>query len=325
MTPLDWALIVAAALAGIAISAVFSGMEIGLYTINRVRLELRAGQGDRSAAVLSTLVRRPQRMLAVILIGTNAANQLGAWSIAAMLHGAGFGPVQSIIIDTAILVPVLLIFAEVVPKDLFRARGDNWCYRLAVPLRAVEILLTVTLIAPLTEWFGRAMAWLVRGGDATGMTARQHMADLLKEGVDAGVLSVNQTALLDRALRMRHQTVGDAMVPWQNVHAISANAGADERKVAIDSRWSRVPIVDGDGRVRTIASIITLHARPDDALSACATEARQLSPDTPASEALLDLRSHQAAIGVVQDSSGAPVGIVTVKDLVKPLIAAEGP
>ncbi len=325
MTPTVWILLAIAAAAGILGSGIFSGLEMGLYSINRVRLELRTGRSDVRARILGRLLHRPQKMLAVILIGTNAANQLGTWSVASMLHGSGFGPIAVIIIDTVVLVPILLVFAEVLPKDLFRARGDDWCYRLARPLRVVEVLLTVTLVAPLTAWFGSAMASIVRGGDPETTTARQRMSDLLKEGVDAGVLSVKQTALLDRALRMRHQTVGDAMVPWRDVHAIGAHAGPHERRAAIESRWSRVPILDADGGVRSVVSILTLAARPKDELSSCATEARVISPDTPASEALRDLRSHQAAIGVVQDTTGKPIGIVTVKDLVKPLIAAEGP
>ncbi|MDP7029402.1 MAG: CNNM domain-containing protein [Phycisphaerales bacterium] len=325
MTSLELTLLLCALGAGILGSALFSGLEMGLYSINRVRLELRVGRGDGRARILGSLLRRPQKMLAVILIGTNAANQLGTWSVATLLHGSGFGPIAVIVIDTVLLVPLLLILAEVLPKDLFRTRSDDWCYRLARPLRLVELLLTVTLVAPLTEWFGRAMARLVRGGDPESLTARQRMSDLLKEGVDAGVLSVNQTALLDRALRMRYRTVGDVMVPWRDVHAIAAAASPDERRAAIDSRWSRMPVVETDGGVRSIVSIIALYTRPDEPLTDCATDARMLNPDTPASEALLDLRSHQAAIGVVQGPAGPPLGIVTVKDLVAPLIAAEGP
>ncbi|MDP6478736.1 MAG: CNNM domain-containing protein [Phycisphaerales bacterium] len=320
MSGFEWTLLILAAIAGTGISAIFSGMEIGLYTLNRVRLELRIVESDVAARILRRLLDRPSRMLAIILVGTNAANQLSAWSIAELLHGAGYGPIAAIIIDTVILVPVLLILAEVLPKDLFRAHGDRWCYALARPLRCVELLLQWTGIGPIIEWFGRGVASMV-GGSAVGeVTARQRMSDLLKEGVDAGVLSAGQTDLLDRAMHLRERVVSDEMVPWATVQTLNVDADADARRAAIDSRWSRLPVLDADGEVSGIASVLDLDARPESSIDEFMLPPMFLGKTTTADAALRALRNHQAAIAIVQDSDGQNLGIVTIKDLVRPLL-----
>jgi len=313
--------LVLAALAGTAMSALFSGMETGIYTLNRVRLEIHAAAHDPRASVLWRLLHRPRRLLAVILIGNNAANQLGAWSIAALLHGAGLDPVSAIIVDTVILVPVLLIFAEVLPKDLFRAHGDQWCYVLARPLRVIEVLLTASGLALLVEWFGRAVAAMAGGDGDRARSARQRVSDLLKEGVDAGVISTGQTALLDRAIQLGERSVQDLMVPWRRVGTISSIDDVQSRQRAIDSPWTRLPVVRPDGSVTGILSVIDLVSRGDLATSAI-QPAVFMRPGERADTALRSLRTHRAAIGIVADSDGAPQGIVTVKDLVAPLISA---
>jgi putative hemolysin len=324
MTGLEWTLLLVAAVAGTGLSAVFSGMEIGLYTLNRVRLELRMGEGDQSARILGRLLSRPSHMLTVVLIGTNAANQLSAWSVSALLHGAGYGPVEAIIIDTIILVPVLLIMAEVLPKDLFRAHGDRWCYTLARPLRVVEGMLLWTGVGPLVEWFGERVASLVGGSAAGEVTARQRMSDLLKEGVDAGVLSEEQTDLLDRAMNLRERLVRDEMVAWSAVHTLGVGATADDRRAAIESRWSRLPVLDQQGQAIGIVSVLDLDANPDSPTSSLVRPPMFVPETMSADAALRMLRSHQAAIGIVQRASGQTVGIVTIKDLIRPLFSDDG-
>ncbi|MDP7070640.1 MAG: CNNM domain-containing protein [Phycisphaerales bacterium] len=307
-------------LIGLAMVAtvLFSGMETGLYTLNRVRLQLRADRGDRHALTLRSLLERPHRLLAVVLIGNNAANQTAAWAIAHGLHAAGFGPIQSIVIDTLILVPVLLIFAEILPKDLFRAHGDRWCYALALPLKIIERALTAMGLALFVEWFGRSMATLAGGTAERELTARQYMSDLFKEGIDAGVLSVGQTALLDRAMELRNRRIADVMIPWSKVGTL---LDTDEgRQQAIDSRWTRLPVLGRDGVVRGIVSVLDLAEAPDRNLTEVLVEAMTVRPSDRADAALRSLRSHRAAMAIVLGSRDEPVGIVTVKDLIQPLL-----
>ena len=320
MTSAAIIMLICAVILGTLLSALFSGLETGLYTMNRVRLELRVAAGDRTALILASLIARPRRMLAVILLGNNAANQLGAWSIARMLHGAGMGQLASIVIDTLILVPLLLIVAEVLPKDLFRAHGDRWCHRLAQPLRIFELILTWTGIALLVDWFGWLVSRLVGGNPQPEASARHRMSDLLKEGIDAGVLSSRQTALLDRALQLREHTVEDLMVPWSNVSRLSNEADRSALNTAIQSGWSRLPVVDGNGSVTGILSILDLSSKDQDIRDIELSDPLPLSPHTHADAALRSLRAHHASMAIVRSTNGSPLGMVTIKDLARPLI-----
>jgi Mg2+/Co2+ transporter CorB len=72
----DWVMVlfVAGGVLGLIFSALFSGIETGLYTINRVRLSVRAGHGDLRGKYLLALIQNPVRMLATLLVANNIAN-----------------------------------------------------------------------------------------------------------------------------------------------------------------------------------------------------------------------------------------------------------
>ncbi len=319
MTNVEITLLVLAAMMGLSLSALFSGMETGLYTLNRVRLTLRRAEGDASAIRLVTLLERPARMLATVLLGTNIASALGSSSLAALLESTGLSEGWVVVANTLILVPLILVLAEILPKDFFRVHGDRWCYTLSAPMIGTRRLLTWIGLVPLVECVGRAAAGIA-GGDLqrTANTARQRMSDLLKEGAGAGVLSVEQAGLLDRALDLRKRCVRDEMIPWRNVQTISNDADRATRCAAISSPWTRLPIIGNDQQVLGAVSVIDMSLSPDTKIEGLHSGVERLSPNVSVAQALVRLRRGPNVLGIVE-TDGRPIGLVTAKDLVEAL------
>ena len=101
---------------------------------------------------------------------------------------------------------------------------------------------------------------------------------------------------------------------------LAANAGSDARRAAIESRWSRLPILNEAGKVVGIVSVLDLDAAPETSAAELAHPPMFLADTTPADAALRALRSHQAAIAIAPAATGQTVGIVTIKDLIRPLL-----
>ncbi|MCW9056362.1 MAG: CNNM domain-containing protein, partial [Gammaproteobacteria bacterium] len=100
----------------IVLSAFFSSSETGLMSLNRYRLRHLAERGHRGALLAQALLKRPDRLLGIILLGNNFVNILAsalATIIALRLYGEA-----GIAIATGLLTFVVLIFAEVAPKTL---------------------------------------------------------------------------------------------------------------------------------------------------------------------------------------------------------------
>lgn len=72
----------------VVISAYFSGSETGMMTLNRYRLRHMAKQGNRSAKRVEKLLRKPDRLISLVLIGNNLVNILAsALGTSALLLG----------------------------------------------------------------------------------------------------------------------------------------------------------------------------------------------------------------------------------------------
>ena len=97
-------------------SAYFSSSETGMMSINRYRLKHLAKENHTGALRVEKLLRRPDRLIGLILIGNNLVN-LAAASIATVVCVRVFGDL-GYAVATFGLTLVILIFAEVTPKTL---------------------------------------------------------------------------------------------------------------------------------------------------------------------------------------------------------------
>jgi CBS domain containing-hemolysin-like protein len=309
------------ALAGLTLSALFSGLETGMYTINRVRLAVRAGRRERRARRVRAMLDDPESMLATILVGNNVANYAGTLGVAAILERLGVDPLRAILINAGLLIPLIFVFGETLPKDLFRTHTDRWTYTLSGFLTTCATIFTWTGLTPLVRGFGRAVAWVIGTRGGTVLPARQRMAMLIKEAVTPGVLTEAQTTLVDRALTLRDRTVAMEMVPWREVDVVSADADIETvRRMTRRRNRSRLPMVDGRGNVVGVLTVLDALLRPDEAPRELAEPPLDLPRELDVRTALTRMRRERRAVAIVRSRDGTrPAGMVTIKDLVEPL------
>jgi putative hemolysin len=307
------------ALASIIGSGLFSGMETGIYTLNRVRLAVRAGRRERSALRLRREVAHADRTLSSLLIGTNMCSYAGSFALAELLHELGFDGWTLIALEAAVFTPLLFVFAETLPKDLFRTHTDRWTYTLSGPLVLCRWAFTATGLLIAIQAAGRLASRLIGGSPQEAATARERISRLIKEGVRTGVLSEAQTTLADRALGMRGLTLATEMIPWS--HAVTIPLGADRqhRETLIRRRdFTRMPVVDGSGHVVGILSSIDALLRPDETTATLMSTPMSIPATTPVRDALRTMRLDRQAMAIIVDpETGQPRGLVTLKDLVE--------
>lgn len=305
---------------GVAASAVCSGLETGLYVVNRVRLAVRAGREEPGAARLERELERPERLLATLLIANNTANYAGSLGVAAVIESFAIPIWAVVVLNTAVVVPVLFVLGETVPKDLFRTRADAWMTRFAMPLSIARRLLTVAGLVPLLTVVSDLIRRLVRAAPEDAGSPRARVTRFIRESHASGSLTEAQLDLADRALAMRRRTVGTEMTPWPQVATVPrSDSPADVRVMARRTVRSRLPVVDG-GRVVGIVGVQDLLLHGGSTASMLDPEVPRFPASTPAFAALESLRRARRPMGIVEDRSGRPLGVVTLKDLVEPLL-----
>lgn len=318
-----WAALVVVGVAG---SALWSGMETGVYGLNAVRLHVharraRGGRASRRARILHAEMEPMNRLLAALLIGNNITNYAGVLGVSALLTASGLSEWAVVVVNAVALTPLLFVFGETVPKDVFRASADRLMPPLATTLRALRIALTVTLVLPLVRLCAAGIARLVGVSDPSAVaTARGRLLALLKEGQRYGVLSPAQAILVERAGRLRDRRVADVMTRWPAVVTL----GADWSRARIEGVLRRAgrrvhPVVDRRGRVIGVVETAHVWLEPDIPLTTLMRPPVWIDADLRLVEALPALRRAGSRRALVR-RRGKPVGLVVERDLLEPLL-----
>ena len=107
----------------LCLSAFFSSAETSMTTVNKIRIQSLADQGDKRALTLLKVIEDSGRLLSTILIGNNIVN-ITASSLATTITMRLFGN-AAVSISTGIITLLVLIFGEITPKTLATIHAEK--------------------------------------------------------------------------------------------------------------------------------------------------------------------------------------------------------
>lgn len=314
------------------LSAIFSGSETGTYTVSAIRLDAEARQGRRAARVLRRLLRSEGGVLISLLVGNNlmlefathlARSRVEAWSILPL------GTRELFV--TLLLTPVVFLFGELLPKDLFRRRPHRLltvCLPVLVLARIVFLPLTLPLQA-LSALLERLLG--VHGKDLARALRRDEVLDMLRQGAREGALAPHAAGIARRVLVLRETPIEGVMIPWAEVETVDFDAppGEARRRIAF-SDHTRLPARgriamsaagdEGEG-VRVLGYVHQLEvlaAPADDGPRNWLRPLTHLDPTLPVDQALHHMRVGGRRMALV-GSAAAPLGLVCLADLIAAL------
>lgn len=138
--------------------AFFSGIELGIISISRIKLLHKINQGSRGAKVTKDLLSFPDKLLGTTLVGTNIAIVISSTLVTGLLYDRF--PKSAEYLSLLVLTPLMLIFCEAIPKALFREYKDNITIHFAFLLKLAyfifyPVVIIVTFISnALIKLFG---------------------------------------------------------------------------------------------------------------------------------------------------------------------------
>jgi len=314
------------AVAGVLVAALASGMETGLYRLNRVRLRLEAERRDRRARILLDLLGDLPGQIIVCLIIYNGGVYLTTIMVTTLVAEADW--VESAlgveVIAMAILTPVLFVFTDVTPKNVFATEANRWAYPLARPMQwAYRILRGVGLVPLLKGVSTLVLRVARRRGEVSAFTPRQRLRAIIREGLAEGVITGYQDQLAEKVLALRDKTVGGVMIPMKQVAAVPVDV--TQRRFARElgrHSYSRLPVYENhrDNIVGIVYINDVLAREGFDVAAVVRRDVARLPTAMTVSAALLRMRRARAAMAVVVDDKARAIGVVTVKDLVEEIV-----
>jgi len=321
-----WALLALAFLFG---AGFYSGTEMGLYALNRLRLRLRVGRtGDPVARTLLQLSARRQQSVLAVLLAQNVMNYLlTVATVAFIVALTQMGGDDADLYAALILSPLVFVFGDVVPKNWFHLQANRLMYPAAPLVKACVVLFRYTGILWVLESMTRLLAeWTGQEGADTWRGARGEVIGLLRETAAAGPLTEEQTQMIERVMNLSSVRVGNIMIPRE--HVVTLLAGADRRlfeQVVRRHDYSRLPVLADRRNVVGVVNIYDVLADPSGgSVREYLRPPVTISAGASATEAILSLRQAREAMGIVVDARRGFVGIVTLKDLVEEIFGELG-
>jgi len=303
------------------ISFFFNGIESGLLSIDPVRFRQNLKRGVPAARRLDRLLKHPERLLATVLLCTNAADILGLLLLTRQLvlsYGyAGY------FFSVAIALPVYLFLLLVLPKSLFR----RFPFRALAQLAGVLELASM-LFSPLLELGARLGKLLLPARAAKHarlFAAREELKQITAESEREGSLTATERALIHSVVDFRSVKVRDVMLPSAKAVALQPNAsiqGALELSAA--SNLDRLPVIPPGGQPAGLVNTldILLDEDGDRPLGNYVRRIVITTEEEPAYRIMQQLRAARLGLAAVLDQKKNFCGIVTLDDLIRRLVSS---
>jgi len=187
-------------------SAFFSGTETAFTSLSEAQVEEIKTTHGKPGEYVSRLTARPDVLLTTVLVGNNLMNIAGsvmASEITIRLFGSAV-----LGITTGILTLVVLIFGEVVPKQVAIVHNVFWTVHVA------RVIWLLSIILKPVVWFMSAISRLVtrlsRGDEQAGVT-RESILYLAKHAETMGILEAFKFRMVRNVLRFTEVTVNAVM------------------------------------------------------------------------------------------------------------------
>ena len=310
----------------VIISAYFSGSETGMMTLNRYRLRHMAKQGNRPAKRVEKLLRKPDRLISLVLIGNNLVNILA--SALGTIVGMRLYGDAGVAIATGVLTFVVLVFAEVLPKTIAALYPEKVAYPSSFLLAPLQVLMMplVWLLNTITRILMRMMG--IRTDTViSSALSKDELRTIVNES-RSQISRRNQDMLLS-VLDLEKVSVNDIMVPRNEIVGIDIN---DDWKSIVrqlthsphgrivlyrDSLDDAISML----RVREAYRLMTEKKEFTKEIMLRAADEIYFVPEgTPLSTQLVKFQRNKKKVGLVVDEYGDIQGLVTVEDILEEIV-----
>jgi putative hemolysin len=316
----------------VVLAGLFAGSETGMYQFSRLRLRLGIEKKRLPFIILGRCMSDSPGLLLSMLIGTNLAHYLATSIVTSMFLGTVGTEHTAEFFATALTVPILFIFSELIPKNMFFYRADLLMPYFSPVLYSFHKLLSWCGIVPALKFisggFARMLGLAASSRTLIASAQRHKVQAILQDTREEGILSPVQSDIINRLVGISHVHIGSVMIPMQNVETVDVNSDDSALLNKLNKcAFTRLPVTEGRtgniiGFISIYEALISSEKFAD--LSGFIKPIRKLDADMTVIDAMNIMQKENEKIVLVVRAGRfgrqRPVGIATMKDLVEELL-----
>ncbi len=303
----------------------FAGVEMAFYSINRFGIELKKKQGRQSAILLSKLIENPQSFLSTTLLGftlflvcfallfTQVTFPL--WEFIGLKYD-----IARLLLDIILATFIVLIFAEFIPRAIFRAQSNwilsrmvwliNFFYQILQPIAMVFLNLSDWVLKYIFNVRIKATKDSLSSGTLETLFQQSNDSEYEQEEFN--------TELFENALELPKVKVRQCLVPRKEIIGVEVKCTPEQaREKFIETKLSKLIVYEGNiDNIVGYVHQLDMFKNPGDLQSILLP-----IPAVPESMSATDLigkfTKERKSIAWVVDEFGGTAGIVTMEDLLE--------
>ena len=303
-------------------SAMISGSEVAFFSLSPANLETLNLEGGRKDNLVLDLLKRPERLLANILITNNFIN-VGIVTISAFITSVVFNfggsPALGFIIQVVVITFLILLFGEIIPKIYANRFSVRFARSMSLPLSILDRVFNplIFILVRSTRLVNRRLA-----------KKKQNISmDDLSEALDltTGVAEEEQE-MLEGIVRFSNLEASEIMKPRTDVIAVDIETGLkDLVKVIIDSGFSRIPVYeetsDNLKGILYVKDLLPHVGQKDDfSWQELIREPFYVPETKKINDLLKEFQEKKIHLAIVVDEYGGTEGIVTMEDILEEVV-----
>ncbi len=304
----------------VCLSGFFSSAETALTTVNRVRLKAMADEGNKRAQTALNVLDKYGKMLSAILIGNNIVN-LYASSLATTL---ALSINLAVGIATGILTVVILLFGEIIPKNMAMVYAENLALFYASIIAGLMKLMTPVIFL-IDKLAGGLMRLLhIDTSKRTAMTETE-LRTYVEVSHEDGVIESEEREMIYNVFDFSDAVAKDIMIPRIDMATVNEDAGYDEVLALFkECMYTRIPVYQEDkdniiGLIN-IKDFILVNEREQFKISDIMRKAYYTYEYKKTADLLIEMREKRANVTFVLNEYGAAVGMITLEDLLEEIV-----
>ena len=241
----------------ILLNAFFAATEIAFISLNDVKIELKAKEGNKKAKKIQKMLDDPSKFLATIQIGITLAGFLSSafasdtfadilapklYSLIPIITLAKWKSI-SIIVITLILSYFTLVFGELVPKRIAMKYSEKLA---AVGVISIISIFTLPFVKLLTFSTNVVSKLFGVTGEKEENVSEEEIKMLVDVGEEKGTIEAGEKEMINKVFEFNDRVVSEIMIPRTQVYALDMELTINEAidELNEDTRYSRVPIYD---------------------------------------------------------------------------------
>lgn len=302
-------------LASVVLQALFAGYETGFVSANPIRIRYLAEEERLSrAARLLRHLHRPDRMLTMLLLGTNISVVAGTLAITQVM------PEWAV---TLVATPIFLVFSEIIPKSVFRTHANQLALAL-LPMMQTFYVLLAPLSIPITTVTRLVMRATGNGQPHISpfMSSLEDVRILVDESAEHGTIEREEQRMIHSIIDLQSTEAQEVMVPRVRIQAAPDTISRRDLITLFEETGrTRIPIyrdsVDQIIGVVNAYDVLLDTQTDDETIGRFIEEVMHVPDSIKLNDLFHELKRRQQHMAILTDEYGGTHGLITLEDILE--------